>query len=105
MTQIEAIHARHSVHRYRPEAIPDETLAVLREAIEKVNAEGHLHVQLVTGEPKAFSGLMAYGSFSGVRNYLVMAGKKADDLDERIGYYGERLVLLAQQLGMNSCRT
>ncbi len=103
MTQIEAIRARHSVRRYSPERIPDETLAALRNEIEKVNAEGHLHVQLVFDEPKAFSGLMAYGSFSGVRNYLVMAGKKTSDLDERIGYYGERLVLLAQQLGLNSC--
>lgn len=36
-------------------------------------------------EQKAFSGLIAYGSFSEVRNYLVMAGKKTGDLDERIG--------------------
>ena len=46
---------------------------------------------------------MAYGSFSGVKNYLVMAGKKGEDLDEKIGYYGERLVLLAQTMGLNSC--
>lgn len=85
MTQIEAIRARHSVRRYSPERLPDETLSALRDEIEKVNAEGHLHVQLVIDEPKAFSGLMAYGSFSGVRNYLVMAGKKTSDLDERIG--------------------
>ena len=32
-----------------------------------------------------------------------MAGKKAEDLDERIGYYGEHLVLLAQTLGLNTC--
>ena len=32
-----------------------------------------------------------------------MAGKRADDLDERIGYYGERLVLLAQTIGLNTC--
>ena len=32
-----------------------------------------------------------------------MAGKKADDLDELIGYYGEQLVLLAQTLGLNTC--
>ena len=32
-----------------------------------------------------------------------MAGKRADDLDERIGYYGEHLVLLAQTLGLNTC--
>ena len=40
-------------------------------------------------EPKAFAGLMSYGKFSGVKNYLVMIDKKSDDLDERIGYYGE----------------
>ncbi len=32
--------------------------------------------------PMAFSGIMAYGSFSGVKNYFVMAGKKGDGLDE-----------------------
>ena len=32
-----------------------------------------------------------------------MAGKKGEDLDEKIGYYGEQLVLLAQTLGLNSC--
>ena len=39
----------------------------------------------------------------GVQNYIVMAGKKSDDLNERIGYYGEQLVLLAQTLGLNTC--
>ena len=32
-----------------------------------------------------------------------MAGKKGNDLDEKIGYYGEQLVLLAQTLGLNTC--
>ena len=32
-----------------------------------------------------------------------MAGKKGIDLDEKIGYYGEQLVLLAQTLGLNTC--
>lgn len=103
MTAIEAIRRRHSVRRYRTKPIPEEIQEQLRQAIQKVNEEGALHVQIVIGEPKAFSGPMAYGKFSGVTNYLVMAGTKADDLDERIGYYGERLVLLAQQLGLNSC--
>jgi len=29
-------------------------------------------------------------------------GKKAKDLDERVGYYGEQLVLLAQTLGLET---
>ena len=103
MTLLEAIKERHSVRKYTDEPIPEGTLAVLRNKVWEINKEAGLHIQLVTDEPKAFSGIMAYGSFSGVKNYFVMAGKKADDLDERIGYYGEQLVLLAQTLGLNTC--
>jgi nitroreductase len=103
MTLLEAIQARHSVRKYKDEPISEDVLAILRNKVWEVNREAGLHVQLVTGEPKAFSGIMAYGSFSGVTNYFVMAGKKGDDLDEKIGYYGEQLVLLAQTLGLNTC--
>ena len=103
MTLLEAMQARHSVRKYKDAPIPEDLLTTLRDRIREINAEAGLHIQLVTGEPKAFSGLMAYGSFSGVKNYLVMAGKKGEDLDEKIGYYGEQLVLLAQTLGLNSC--
>lgn len=103
MTLLEAIESRHSVRRYKEDPIPDDVLSVIRQKVEEVNSLAGLHVQLVTEEPKAFSGLMAYGSFSGVRNYFVMAGKKGDDLDEKIGYYGEQLVLLAQTYGLNTC--
>ena len=103
MTLTEAIKARHSVRRYKEDPIPEEVLAVLADKVRTINQEAGLHVQLVTDEPKSFSGLMAYGSFSGVKNYFVMAGKKGGDLDEKIGYYGEQLVLLAQTLGLNTC--
>ena len=103
MTLLEAIEARHSVRKYNEDPIPEDILSIIREKVDEVNREAGLHVQLVTDEPKAFSGVLAYGSFSGVRNYFVMAGPKSDDLDEKIGYYGERLVLLAQTLGLNTC--
>ena len=103
MTLLEAIEARHSVRKYKDDPIPVDILSRLREAVDEVNREAGLHVQLVTDEPRAFSGVLAYGSFSGVRNYFVMAGPKSEDLDEKIGYYGERLVLLAQTLGLNTC--
>lgn len=103
MTLTEAIKARHSVRRYKDDPIPEEVLTILADKVRAVNQEAGLHVQLVTEEPKAFSGIMAYGSFSGVRNYFVMAGKKSEALDEKIGYYGEQLVLLAQTLGLNTC--
>ena len=103
MTLQEAIKERHSVRKYTDEPIPGETLAILRNRVREINEETGLHIQLVTDEPKAFSGLVCYGTFSGVKNYFVMAGKKDEDLDEKIGYWGEQLVLLAQTLGLNTC--
>lgn len=103
MTLLEAIKARHSVRKYIDKPIPMELIIELVVKLEECNREGNLHIQLVRDERKAFNGKMAYGTFSGVSNYLVMAGPKSDDLSERIGYYGEQLVLLAQTLGLNSC--
>jgi nitroreductase len=138
MTLLEAINARHSVRHYVRRPLEVGQVEALRRKIEELNAAGNLHIQLVTNEPRGFSGLFAYGSFSGVENYIVMAGKRdaaapamtsatpsADgetaaaetaatvtaagshewiaDFDERIGYYGEELVLFAQQLGLGTC--
>lgn len=103
MTLLEAIQARHSVRHYISEPLTQDIVNTLQTKIDECNREGSLHIQLILNEKKGFSGMMAYGSFSGVENYIVMAGKKADDLDERIGYYGEQLVLLAEQLGLGTC--
>ena len=104
MTLQEAIEARHSVRAYKDQPLNEEIVKVLEDEIVRLNDEGQLHIQLILNEPKAFQGTMAkYGKFRNANNYIVMAGKKADDLDERVGYYGEHLVLLAQTLGLNTC--
>ncbi len=104
MTLLEAIQARHSVRAYTGQPLTDADAQALQEKIDEVNRVGRLHIQLIRNEPKAFLGPFArYGKFRNVTDYLVMVGVKADDLDERIGYYGEQLVLLAQTLGMNTC--
>ena len=103
MTLLEAIESRHSVRRYKDIPLSKETVKILLQKIEEINRKGELHIQLIMNEPKAFKDVFAYGRFSGVNNYFVVSGKKADDLDERAGYYGEQLVLLAQQLGLNTC--
>ena len=104
MTIQEAIEARHSVRAYTGQPLAAEVVEVLEEKIRELNEKGHLHMQLIRNETKAFQGKLAkYGKFRGVNDYIVMAGQKSDDLDERIGYYGEQLVLLAQTLGLNTC--
>ena len=104
MELIDAIKQRHSVRQYTDKKIEANILAELQTEIDACNKESGLHIQLVTDEPKAFDSFMAhYGKFSGVTNYIALVGKKSDKLDELCGYYGERLVLKAQQLGLNSC--
>ncbi len=103
MTPLEAIQSRRSIRHYNDTPLPENIVSTLQQKINEVNAEGDLNIQLVTNEPKGFNGILCYGTFSGVKNYFVVAGKKSDDLDERVGYYGEKLVLLAEQLGLNTC--
>lgn len=104
MTIMEAINVRHSVRQYLDQPLRPEEIAELAEEIRICNQESGLHIQLVTNEPRAFNGFMAhYGKFSGVANYLALVGKAGADLHEKCGYWGERLVLKAQRMGLNTC--
>ena len=104
MDLMEAIKARHSVRSYSDRAIEPEKMQILTDKIDAINKENGLHFQLISDEPKAFDGFMAhYGKFSGVTDYFALIGKKSADLSEKCGYYGEQLVLLAQQLSLNTC--
>lgn len=102
MDIMEAIKVRHSVRRYTDKVIEQEKVESLNKTIDEINKETGLHIQLITNEPEGFTGMMAhYGNFEGVRNYIVMAGPK--NMDREIGYYGEKVVLCAQMLGLNTC--
>lgn len=104
MTILEAIYRRHSVRSYTDEKIPERTITSIREEIANCNKESGLNIQLVIDDPKAFEGMMAhYGNFKNVHNYIALIGRKESSLEERVGYYGEHLVLLAQLLGLNTC--
>ncbi|MGN1099513.1 MAG: nitroreductase family protein [Christensenellales bacterium] len=97
-----AITERHSVRSYLDKPVEGEVLEGLKTVIEECNGEGGLHIQLVLNEPEAFDGFMAhYGKFSGVKNYVALVGAKGKA--EQIGYYGEKIVLAAQALGLNTC--
>ena len=104
MTEMEAILARHSVRRYTDRKIEGETLEQLRREIELCNEESGLHIQLILEEPEAFGSVFAhYGLFKGVRNYIAMVGTDEPEFAEKVGWYGERIVLKAQMLGLNTC--
>lgn len=104
MDIIQVMEQRHSVRQYEDRQIEPEKRAALLKELGEINRESGLHIQILFDEPKCFDSMMAhYGKFTGVQNYIALVGPKGASLEEKCGYYGERLVLLAQSLGLNTC--
>lgn len=104
MDMIKMMEERHSVRQYEEKKIEPEKREALQKEIDAINKESGLHIQILFDEPKCFDSMMAhYGKFTGVQNYIALVGPKGAALDETCGYYGERLVLLVQSLGLNTC--
>lgn len=100
----QAIKQRHSVRSYDDKPVEAHKREILNEMIAKINAQANLNIQIFYDEPKCFDSFMAhYGKFSGVKNYICLVGKKSKTLDEALGYFGEQLVLKAQEMGLNTC--
>ena len=100
----EAMRARHSVRKYNDRPIEGEALDGLNHVIDDVNRISGLNIQLCLNEPAAISGLFAtYGRFRNACNYVALVGKDEDSLEEKCGYYGERIVLEATRLGLSTC--
>ena len=101
----EAIRERHSVRYYKDEPISEQHRAELDVLISQCNEESGLSMQLVVDDPECFDTLLAhYGMFKNVKNYIAVVGPKSmADLDVRGGYYGQKVVLAAQMMGLNTC--
>ena len=88
--------------------VSPERATALREQLNaraaEYSREGRLNISIQYDDPEGFDSRLAhYGRFRNVNNYIVLAGAKDGDFDYRCGYWGERLVLYAQQLGLNTC--
>lgn len=106
MDIMEAIRERHSVRLYKDDKISDEIREKLGALVEEVNEESGLNVTIEYDNPEGFDSKLAhYGSFRNVRNFIILKGKEAPDFEERCGYYGEKIALEAQMLGLNTCWT
>jgi nitroreductase len=98
----QAIEARHSVRQYTDQPIPYELAAELRSFIADCNSQSGLSMQLKLGENRGFSGLRSL-VLKNAENYLAIVGNNDEHLDELGGYWGEKVVLKATQLGLGSC--
>ena len=102
MVYMEAIEKRHTVRQYQNKELPLAVIEQLNKRITKLNREYGINISLMTNNTEAFGPIMKLIRTKGVRNYLVLAGKDEAVIDEKLGYCGTDLMLLAQTLGLNS---
>lgn len=105
MKTVDAVHLRRSRRTYLANPLSEELKRTIIDQVAVHNRQSGLFVQAVFDRPEWFGGFWkTYGLLSGVRHFLVMAGKSTEpDLEERVGYYGESLVLELTKLGLGTC--
>ena len=89
------IRARHSVRSYEHKPVPADIRARVQEAVDQANRDAGLHIQVIWDETAVFA-----GKVKGAENCIALVGRKGDD--EVLGYYGARILLAIQELGLNS---
>lgn len=102
MEMLEIMKGRHSVRQYKNQMIEEVKREELDAYIKQVNDESKLSIQVFYDDPKCFDSFMAhYGKFVNVKNYIAIVGNKKEQ--EKAGYYGEKIVLKCQEMGLNTC--
>ncbi|MDR2966866.1 MAG: hypothetical protein LBU74_02830 [Methanobacteriaceae archaeon] len=105
MDLLEAIKKRHAVRQFTDKKIEGDIKKNLLDIIDECNGESGLKIQLCLEDEDIFKGgfIGRFSSFNNVKNCIAIVGKKFKDLDEKAGYYGEKIVIKATQLGLNTC--
>ncbi len=100
-----AIENRVSRRKFEKESITDLEKEKIISRINQLNEVSGLTMTFVEDGSGAFGKLRkSYGLFTNVRSIILMKGNKDDkDLKEKVGYYGEDLVLDITDLGIGTC--
>lgn len=100
-----AIDLRKSRRKYLDIPIPEDVIDEINKEIAKVNEESSLSFSLDTNASSMFDRFKkSYGLLSGVNNVIILAGFASDEhLHEKLGYYGEILVLKLTMLNLGTC--
>lgn len=99
-----AIGSRISCRAFESRVVEQEKLDALRAEIDKANEVEGLHFQLFGPRDGGSAIDMNERMFAGeVPYYVALAAPKDPIIEEKLGYYGERLALLATSLGLGTC--
>ena len=110
MITVETIRERHSVREYDGRSLAQAEFDALGAVVEECARESGLDIQLVGDNPEVFIVVARFGLVRGCRTHVafVVDDAKASDatraaVDEAIGYWGQKIVLAAQDMGLNTC--
>ena len=107
MITVETIRERHSVREYDGKPLSRAEFDALGAVVEECARESGLDIQLVGNNPEVFNVIARFGLIRGCRTHVafVVDDAKAGDVaaDEAIGYWGQKIVLAAQDMGLNTC--
>lgn len=107
MITVETIRKRHSVREYDGKPLSRAEFDALIAVVEECARESGLDIQLVGDNPEVFNVIARFGLIRGCRTHVtfVVDDAKAGDVaaDEAIGYWGQKIVLAAQDMGLNTC--
>lgn len=121
MITVETIRERHSVREYDGKPLSRAEFNALGAVVEECARESGLDIQLVGDNPEVFNVIARFGLIRGCRTHVAfvvddakaggateadcveMRGARRTAVDEAIGYWGQKIVLAAQNMGLNTC--
>lgn len=132
MITVETIRERHSVREYDGGPLDQAEFDALGAVVEEYARESGLDIQLVGDNPEVFNVIARFGLIRGCRTHIAfvvddgkagdatsganaaangateadcveMRGARRTAVDEAIGYWGQKIVLAAQDMELNTC--
>ena len=80
----EAMEQRHMVRKYTDKIISDDLIEKISNRIKENNEKYNINMKLMTNNEEAVSAIIKLVLAKGVKNYIILAGDKESNLDEKL---------------------
>lgn len=102
---VKAMEKRASRRNYKNDPISIEDMEKIQFFVDECNKDSGLTCTVLEDGSAGFrSAKKTYGMFSNVRTVILLKGNPdMDDFSEKVGYYGERLMLCLVSMGLGTC--